>query len=136
MQSCDVAAERIGAIEQVGIEQRSADDAECEPHHRLCDIDGLAVAPSGLSSGCVTVHYAGIFRYALMGKRGRNQLPTFAMLFPFTVQQTFAQQRAFIEDPAKLKWALCTRRAANSYRTAWRWRRPPPGEGRSPRPTS
>ncbi len=28
---------------------------------------------------------------------------------------TFAQQRAFIEDPAKLKWALCTRRAAKSY---------------------
>ncbi len=28
---------------------------------------------------------------------------------------TLAQQRAFIEDPAKLKWALCTRRAAKSY---------------------
>ncbi len=31
------------------------------------------------------------------------------------LEGTFAQQRAFIEDPAKLKWALCTRRAAKSY---------------------
>src|SRR6267143_6472551 len=28
---------------------------------------------------------------------------------------TFAQQRAFIDDPTKLKWALCTCRAAKSY---------------------
>ena len=31
------------------------------------------------------------------------------------LEGTFPQQRAFIEDPAKLKWALCTRRAAKSY---------------------
>src|SRR5437660_4718829 len=31
------------------------------------------------------------------------------------LEGTFAQQRAFIEDLAKLKWALCTRRAAKSY---------------------
>jgi len=31
------------------------------------------------------------------------------------LESTFPQQRAFIEDPAKLKWALCTRRAAKSY---------------------
>jgi len=28
---------------------------------------------------------------------------------------TFPQQRAFIEDPARLKYAICTRRAAKSY---------------------
>ena len=31
------------------------------------------------------------------------------------LEGTFAQQRAFIEDLAKLKWALCTRCAAKSY---------------------
>jgi len=31
------------------------------------------------------------------------------------LEGTFAQQQAFIEDPTKLKWALCTRRAAKSY---------------------
>jgi hypothetical protein len=45
-------------------------------------------------------------RWRLWGKGAATQRAVDVL------EGTFPQQRAFIEDPAKLKWALCTRCAA------------------------
>lgn len=53
----------------------------------------------------------GVLRHCRPAPVGKDAA---AQRAPDLLAGTFPQERAFIEDPAKLKWALCTRRAAKS----------------------